>query len=83
MGKYRKNRQFCSNCSRNLNYFLTTYVNIHACSGSNIGSLGENTMLRTIIMSTCVQVQGTFVRALSDGRIVVSVDNRDFAGQPI
>ena len=36
-------------------------------------------MLRTIIMGTCVQVQGTFVRALSDGRIVVSVGDRDFA----
>ncbi len=33
-------------------------------------------MLRTIIIGTCVQVQGT-------GRIVVSVGDRDFAGQPI
>jgi hypothetical protein len=40
-------------------------------------------MLRTIIMGTCVQVQGTFVRALSDGQIVVSVGDRNFAGQPI
>ena len=40
-------------------------------------------MLRTIIIGTCVQVQGTFVRALNDGRIVVSVGDRDFAGQPI
>ncbi len=40
-------------------------------------------MLRTIILGTCVQVHGTFVRALSDGRIVVSVGDRDFAGQPI
>jgi len=40
-------------------------------------------MLRTIVIGTCVQVQGTFVRALSDGRIVVSVGNRRFAGQPV
>jgi len=40
-------------------------------------------MLRTIIIGACVQVQGTFVRALNDGRIVVSVGDRDFAGQPI
>lgn len=40
-------------------------------------------MLRTIIMGTCVQVQGTFVRALGDGRIVVSVGAQNFAGQPI
>ena len=47
------------------------------------GILGEKTMLRTIILGTCVQVQGNFVRALSDGRIVVSVGDRIFAGQPI
>ena len=47
------------------------------------GFLGEKTMPRTIIMGTCVQVQGTFVRALSDGQIVVSVGDRNFAGQPI
>lgn len=40
-------------------------------------------MLRTIIMGTCVQVQGTFVRKLSDGRIIVSVGDRRFAGMPV
>jgi hypothetical protein len=40
-------------------------------------------MLRTIIIGTCIQVQGTFVRALADGRIIVSVDDRDFAGMPV
>jgi len=40
-------------------------------------------MLCTIIIGTCVQVQGAFVRALNDGRIIVSVSDRDFAGQPI
>ena len=40
-------------------------------------------MLRTIIIGTCVQVQGKFVRALSDGRIVVSDGQRVFAGTPV
>lgn len=40
-------------------------------------------MLRTIIMGTCIQVQGNFVRALSDGRIVVSVGRQIYAGKPI
>jgi hypothetical protein len=40
-------------------------------------------MLRTIIMGTCVQVQGQFVRSLSDGRIVVSVGKKVFAGRPV
>ena len=40
-------------------------------------------MLRTIILGTCVQVQGTFVRALSDGRIIVSVAETNYAGKPV
>lgn len=44
---------------------------------------GGNNMLRTIIMGTCVQVQGTFVRALSDGRIIVAVGNQKYTGMPI
>ncbi|MEN8892063.1 hypothetical protein [Planktotalea arctica] len=40
-------------------------------------------MLRTIIMGTCVQVQGTFVRALADGRIIVAVGDRNYTGRPV
>ncbi|MGH1576063.1 hypothetical protein [Planktotalea sp.] len=40
-------------------------------------------MLQTIIMGTCVQVQGTFVRALSDGRIIVAVGDRNYTGTPV
>ena len=50
---------------------------------NNTRFLGEKTMLRTIIMGTCIQVQGNFVRALSDGRIVVSVGRQIYAGKPI
>jgi len=40
-------------------------------------------MLRTIQIGSCIQVQGVLVRSLSDGRIVVSVGNREFTGSPI
>lgn len=40
-------------------------------------------MLRTIVLGSCVSVQGTFVRALPDGRIVVRVGAKTFAGRPV
>jgi hypothetical protein len=40
-------------------------------------------MLRTIVLGSCVSVQGTFVRALTDGRIVVRVGTKTFAGRPV
>ncbi|WP_202903878.1 hypothetical protein [Halocynthiibacter namhaensis] len=40
-------------------------------------------MVRTILLGSCVSVQGTFVRALTDGRIVVRVGTQDFKGAPI
>ncbi|WP_191286862.1 hypothetical protein [Aliiroseovarius zhejiangensis] len=40
-------------------------------------------MLRTIVLGSCVMVQGQFVRDLPDGRIVVRVDDRLFAGRPV
>lgn len=39
-------------------------------------------MLRTIVVGTCVSVQGTFVRALPDGRISVKVGNTVYSGKP-
>ncbi|MEM1021912.1 MAG: hypothetical protein AAGJ09_15620 [Pseudomonadota bacterium] len=41
------------------------------------------TVLKTITVGTCVSVQGIFVRALADGRIVVKVDEQTFAGRPV
>jgi len=49
-------------------------------SGSFWGNFG---MLRTIIMGSCVSVQGTFVRAFPDGRIAVQVGNLVYSGQPV
>ena len=40
-------------------------------------------MLRTIVIGTCMSVQGLFVRRLEDGRIVVRVDERLYAGTPV
>ncbi|MGB0901121.1 hypothetical protein [Halocynthiibacter sp.] len=40
-------------------------------------------MLRTILMGSCISVQGTFVRSLTDGRIVVRVGNQDYKGTPV
>jgi hypothetical protein len=39
-------------------------------------------MIRTIVIGSCVSVQGMFVRALDNGRIVVSVGNTMFEGIP-
>ncbi len=40
-------------------------------------------MLRTIILGSCVFVQGTFVRAFPDGRIAVQVGRLIYSGQPV
>ncbi len=37
----------------------------------------------TIALGSCVQVQGTFVRELDDGRVAVKVGDREFRGHPI
>ncbi len=40
-------------------------------------------MLRTITLGSCVSIQGTFVRAMPDGRIAVQVDNTIYSGVPV
>ncbi len=40
-------------------------------------------MLKTIMIGTCVQVQGTFVRTCADGTILVQVGRDLFRGQPV
>ena len=40
-------------------------------------------MLRTIMLGTCVQVQGLFERQLENGKILVRVGERLFEGTPI
>lgn len=40
-------------------------------------------MLRTIMIGSCVSVQGFFVRALENGRIVVRVGDVDYSGRAV
>ena len=40
-------------------------------------------MLRTIMIGACVSVQGTFVKTLPNGHMVVRVGDRLFAGRPV
>ncbi|MCT2541008.1 hypothetical protein OE699_09725 [Sedimentimonas flavescens] len=40
-------------------------------------------MLRTIVVGSCVSVQGTFVAQLDSERIVVRVDGRLYAGRAV
>ena len=39
-------------------------------------------MLRTIVIGSCVWVQGTFVRKLADGNIAVRVGQTIYSGRP-
>ena len=40
-------------------------------------------MLRTIVLGSCVFVQGIFVRNLSDGKIAVRVGTKIYEGDPV
>jgi hypothetical protein len=40
-------------------------------------------MLRTITLGTSISIQGIFVRALEDGRIMIQVDDKSFVGMPV
>ncbi|MGH1411997.1 MAG: hypothetical protein ACRBB0_00795 [Pelagimonas sp.] len=40
-------------------------------------------MLRTIILGSCVSVQGQFEKSLPDGRICVRVGDRIYSGHPV
>lgn len=40
-------------------------------------------MLRTIAVGSCVSVQGVLVGHLSDGKIIVRVDDKTFVGVPV
>lgn len=40
-------------------------------------------MLRTIVIGNYISVQGAFVGQLPDGKILVRVGEREFAGTPV
>jgi hypothetical protein len=40
-------------------------------------------MLTTIIIGTCVSIQGNFVRKLANGMVIVRVGEQQFMGRPV
>ena len=40
-------------------------------------------MLRTIVLGSCVSVQGLLVRQLENGHVVIRVGERMYEGQPV
>lgn len=40
-------------------------------------------MIQTVTIGSCVQIQGMFVRKLDNGKVVISVDNREYEGMPV
>jgi hypothetical protein len=44
---------------------------------------GDKRMIRTIVVGSCVSVQGQFVRNLDNGRIVIQVGDQMYSGRPI
>jgi hypothetical protein len=44
--------------------------------------LGDKTVLTTIVLGTCVSVQGLFVKRLANGMITVRVGERFYTGRP-
>lgn len=40
-------------------------------------------MVKTITIGTCISVQGTFIKALKNGKVVVQVGQRLFEGEPV
>ncbi|SFR35532.1 hypothetical protein [Litoreibacter janthinus] len=40
-------------------------------------------MLRTVMIGSCVSIQGIFVQALENGLIRIKVDDREFDGRPV
>ena len=56
-------------------YFIS-YLNIHT-------TYGGMEMLQTITIGSCVSIQGQLVRVLPNGKAVIRVDDREFAGTPV
>jgi hypothetical protein len=69
-----------------LNYVNKKPVGISRFLGhslQNIHNPGRNIVYRTIIIGSCVAVQGLFLKSLANGSIAIKVGNRVFEGTPI
>jgi len=40
-------------------------------------------MYKTIMMGSCIAVQGLFVRAMKNGKIAIRVGNKEYVGTPV
>ncbi len=40
-------------------------------------------MIRTIVVGSCVSVQGTVIAQLPDGRVTIRVGDRTYTGYPV
>ncbi len=45
--------------------------------------MGDMTVLTTVIIGTCVSIQGNFVRKLANGMVTVRVGDKQFTGHPV
>ena len=45
--------------------------------------MGDWSMLRTIMVGSCVSIQGLVIKTLADGKMVVKVDEKFFVGHPV
>ncbi len=48
-----------------------------------VPTLGVVHMYKTIMLGSCVAVQGLFLRALNNGKIAILVGNKEFIGVPV
>ena len=58
-------------------------LGIRGLTNVHVTILGRTDMLRTITVGSAISVQGTYVRALPDGRIVVKIEDTTFIGMPV
>jgi len=71
------------NIERNVTLFLVKIEHFAFINVSMILHLGKRRMIKTITIGTYISVQGTFVRALNNGKIAVQVGQRIFEGNPV
>ncbi len=45
--------------------------------------MGDMAVLATVIIGTCVSIQGNFVRKLANGMVTVRVGEQLFTGRPV
>ena len=49
----------------------------------SISHVGDTAVLTTIVLGTCVSVQGIFVKRLANGLVTVRVGEQFYTGRPV